>query len=86
MFVWLQGLFWSCRQSIFEEMKQRYSQVASASTELVCVCLCYYHYLQYLSLFTSEGVKVIKPLHACACWDVRVLVCLCPPKLTFHPQ
>lgn len=35
-----QGIFWSCRQSIFEEMQKRFSQVVVC---VACVCVCLQH-------------------------------------------
>uniref|UniRef100_A0A672LVM0 Ubiquitin carboxyl-terminal hydrolase 47 n=1 Tax=Sinocyclocheilus grahami TaxID=75366 RepID=A0A672LVM0_SINGR len=34
-----QGIFWSCRQSIFEEMQKRFSQIESAAEEPRVLCI-----------------------------------------------
>uniref|UniRef100_A0A673G0B4 Ubiquitin carboxyl-terminal hydrolase 47 n=1 Tax=Sinocyclocheilus rhinocerous TaxID=307959 RepID=A0A673G0B4_9TELE len=34
-----QGIFWSCRQSIFEEMQKRFSQIGSAAEEPRVLCI-----------------------------------------------
>ncbi|XP_029438913.1 ubiquitin carboxyl-terminal hydrolase 47 isoform X1 [Rhinatrema bivittatum] len=34
-----EGMFWSCRQSIFDEMKKKFSQIENAADELRALCI-----------------------------------------------